>query len=202
MGRQTAKEHRLEELKGRKAFYGKLNLLHQETLQWASFDAMKNADDPASYQSEALIYHPSSLSDSEFSDGMVLLRHKKMPDLVGEEPEGNESVKRGRDAAAAALKDEFLDFVADFLQEAGKDLRPLLRTGVRFAGRASLIGALLETLVDIASSSRVEYVRGLFDKDKPRRVFLKSMGWGEYQKPGAMTAPTTPAYAAGAGAGR
>ena len=189
-----------EEVKGRRAFYGQLSTLHQATFEWASFDAINKADDPAPYQSEPLIFHPWSLSDSEFSDGMVLLRHKKMPDLTGEEPDGNEALKQGRDAAGSILKDELLDFIADFLKEAGKELRPLLRTGIKAAGRASVIGAVLETLMDIASSGRVEMVKKLFEKDEPRRLFLTSVGWASYSKPGAMTGPTAPTYAPRTGA--
>ena len=194
-GGKAPKGVSLDELKARRAFYSKLSILHQTTFEWASFDAIKNSNDPAPYQPEPLIDHPWSLSDSEFSDGMVLLRHGKMPDLTGEGAEGNEALTQGRNATGAVLKDEFLDFMADFLQEAGKDLRPLLRTGVRFVGRASVIGAVLETLIDILASGRVAYVRDLFDKDEPRRLFLSSMGWGDYRKPAPMVAPTAPAYA-------
>lgn len=132
---------------------------------------------------------------------MILLRHGKAPDLTGEVEEGSEAMSAGRGAAGNVLKDEFLDFIADFLQEAGKDLRPLLKTGVRFAARASIIGAVLETLIDLVSSGRIKYLRELFAKDEPRRLMLASAGWGDYKKPAPMIAPKPPSYA-GSAAGR
>ena len=189
------------QLAARRSFYGRLNALHQEAYCIASFDALTNANNPWPYQSDSLVTHPWTLSDTEFLDGMVLLRHKKMPDLVGEEPDPDERTKQATSAVSAVLKDEFIDFIADFVQEAAKDLRPLLRGSVQFGARASIVGAILETLLDIAASGRIDYVRDLFKNDEPRRQFLRSVSWGEYQAPGPMKPPTAPAYAPNLGAG-
>lgn len=192
-GGKTPPGMTLEQIKGRRAFYGRLNSLMMETFQWATFDAVTNADDPSPYQAEPLLYHPWSLSDSEFADGINRARHGKMPDMIADEPEESPSLEQSKGAVAGVLKHEYIEYMAEFLQEAAEDLTPVLKTGVKFTARASLISALFETLNEIGKTRRIELLKDLFERDEPRRVFLKSIGWGSYEKK-TISAPTAPSY--------
>lgn len=178
----------------RRDFYSRMISLRQQAYVFASFAAVTDDTVAMPYQPDNLVDNPWSLSDSEFYDGMVLLRYDKLPEV---QAQGSDNGPSGLTSTGGGIvKDELLDFVSDFLKQSANTLRPVARGTVRAFGRASFLSAFLGALGDIAGARRLQRVKHRFQLDEPRRLFLKSAGWGDYIRPSAVAPPEMPRYQA------
>lgn len=138
---------------------------------------------------EGMLLQPWCLSDSEFQAARVVLRDGNIPNLQG-------APAKLETARNAVIKSEIVKIISKWLS-GGVSGSGIFREVLTAPLRSSVLGALVSVIQDLLKSTRIQLVMQAFDKDEPRRVFLASVGWGEYVAPAAITLPTLPAFVTG-----